>query len=180
MRESSKAALCGIISALAIVIMLSTYISPLLVYTAPPMAGLLLLIIIKELGYKWASGAYVTISLLSVFLIADKESSVFFTFFFGYFPILSIFLNSKIKNRALNLILKLICFNCALILALSMCIFVLGLSFDDIFSDGVAFTIAFIVAFEILFFIYNLLVSRLEDLYDIKLKKTIRKLFNIK
>ena len=52
MRESSKAALGGIIAALSVSIMLLTYISPLLVYTVPVISGLLLLIIVTEIGYK--------------------------------------------------------------------------------------------------------------------------------
>ena len=96
MRESSKAALGGIVAALAVVVMLATYISPLLVYTAPPFAGLLLIFIIKEIGYSWAFGTYAAVSLLSVFVIADKESAVFFTFFFGFYPILRSFLCKKI------------------------------------------------------------------------------------
>ena len=78
MRESSKAALGGIVSALAVIAMLVTYLSPLLVYTAPPLAGILLILIVNEIGYRWAFGTYVSISLLSVFLIADKESAVFY------------------------------------------------------------------------------------------------------
>ena len=63
MKESSKAALGGIVSALAVVVMLCTYISPLLVYTAPPFAGVLLLLIVNELGYKWSLGTFFAISL---------------------------------------------------------------------------------------------------------------------
>ena len=58
MRESSKAALCGMVAALAVVIMMITYISPVLVYTAPPFAGLILLLIVNEVGFSRAVGTY--------------------------------------------------------------------------------------------------------------------------
>ena len=74
--------------------MLITYFSPLLVYTAPPFAGILLIVIVNEIGYRWALGTYVAISLLSVFLIADKESAVYFTMFFGYYPILKLLMEN--------------------------------------------------------------------------------------
>ncbi len=64
MRESSKAALGGIIAALSVSMMLLTYLSPLLVYTAPVLAGLLLLIIVNEIGYRWAIGTYAAIGML--------------------------------------------------------------------------------------------------------------------
>jgi len=87
MRESSKAALCGIVAALAVVIMMITYISPVLVYTAPPFAGLILLLIVNEVSFSRAVGTYFAVSLLSLFLIADKEAATFFTCFFGFYPI---------------------------------------------------------------------------------------------
>ena len=98
MRESTKAALGGIVSALAVIVMLVTYLSPLLVYTAPPFAGILLILIVNELGNKWAVGTYVSISLLSIFFIADKESAVFFTMFFGYYPILKLWMDAHLKR----------------------------------------------------------------------------------
>ncbi|MBR3767891.1 MAG: hypothetical protein IKL10_06595 [Clostridia bacterium] len=180
MRESSKAALGGIVSALAIVIMLSTYISPLLVYTAPPFAGLLLLLIVNELGYKWSVGTYVSISLLSIFLIADKESAVFFTMFFGYFPILSVFFENRIKNKILRYIIKLKIFDISCFLSIMICIYVFGISYDDLTQDGLIFTIAFILLMNVLFVVYDILVVRLQQLYLIKFKKRFRKLFNIK
>lgn len=180
MRESSKASLCGIVSALAVVIMLSTYLSPLLVYTAPPFAGLLLLIIVNELGYKWSLGSYVTISLLSVFLIADKESAVFFTFFFGYYPILVVFLNKTVKIKALCIILKFLIFNASCIMSLLLSSFFFGIDGDDILSEGALYLVIFVFLLNVFFFIYDLLIVRLQLLYRIKLRKTIKKIFNIK
>ncbi len=180
MRESSKAALGGIIAALAVAVMLSTYISPFLVYTAPPVAGLLLLIIINEIDYKWAIGTFTAISFLAAFLIADKESSVFFTLFFGHFPISASFINEKVKNRFLNFMLKLFVYNVSCFSALSICIFVLGINFEDIFGDTAAMAVLFILLFEILFFVYNILLERLQQLYVLRFSKKIKKLFNIR
>lgn len=180
MRESSKAALGGIVSALAVVVMLSTYISPLLVYTAPPVAGLLLLIIINEIDYKWAIGTYAAISLLSVFIIADKESAIFFTLFFGHFPISATFIDRRLKSGIIKLFLKFTVFNISCASALALCIFVLGVSYSDIFGETLMLTVLFIVLFEILFFVYNILVARLQELYILKFRKKIKKLFNLR
>ena len=106
MRESTKASLGGIIAALSIVIMLLTYVSPLLVYTAPPFAGILLLIIINELGFRWSAATFAAVSLLSVFIIADKEAAVFYTMFFGYYPILVTVINKAVKNKLVNFVIK--------------------------------------------------------------------------
>lgn len=180
MRESSKAALCGIISSLAVVIMLSTYLSPFLVYTAPAFSGLLLLLIINELGCKWATGTYVTVSLISAFVIADKEASVFYIMFFGFYPILGYVLNKKIRNQLIRTVLKLISFNLSCLISFAVCMYVLSLDMSDITEGGLFFTITFAVLMNILFFIYDLLILRLQELYVKKLRKKFRKLFNIR
>lgn len=180
MKESSKAALGGIVSALAVVVMLCTYISPLLVYTAPPFAGVLLLLIVNELGYKWSLGTFFAISLLSVFIIADKESAVFFTMFFGYFPILSVFIKEKLKNKVIGYFIKLIIFNISCFAAVLVSVFVFGIKYDDITGEGIFYTISFIALMNLLFVVYNRLVDSLQMLYISRLQKRFRKLFNIK
>ena len=180
MRESSKAALSGIISALAVVVLLSTYISPFLVYTAPAFAGLLLLLILSEIGYKWALGSFFTISVLSLFLISDKEASVFFTMFFGYFPILSYFLSKKIKSGIIKIIIKFALFNISCILSYFLCIFIFGLPAEEITGEGIGYTIFLLISMNILFFLYDILSHRLLELYEKKFRKRFRKLFNLR
>lgn len=179
-RESSKAALCGIISALSVVIMLSTYLSPFLVYTAPAFAGLLLLLILNEIGYSWAIGTYFSISIVSLFIIADKESAVFFIFFFGFYPIIGYFFMNKLKNKVISWLLKIIVFNLSCFSAIIVCIFVLGVSFEDIISEGVFFTSVFVILLNVLFVVYDVLLLRLQELYIKKLRKRFCKLFNIR
>lgn len=177
MRESSKAALGGIISALAITVMLITYFSPLLVYTAPPFAGLLLIVIVNEMGNKWAFGTYAAISLLSVFLIADKESAVFFTMFFGYYPILKLIIDRKISLRPIRILLKLLIFNGSIFSAVWICMFVFSIDYDDITSNGPVMLILFVVLLNVLLFIFDILIGRIQFIYDAKFRKKIRKLF---
>ena len=180
MRESSKASLCGVTASLAIVILLSTYLSPFLVYTAPAFAGLLLLIIVNELGVKWGIGTYFTISLLSFFIISDKESAVFFTTFFGYFPILVHITEIKIKNTAARFITKLLIFNFSCILTLLICLYILGLESENLFAEGIAYKSVFIALMNIFFIVYDNLIKKLQTLYEHKFRKHLRKLFNIK
>lgn len=177
MRQSSKAALGGIVSALAVILMLITYISPLFVYTAPPLAGILLIPIIKECGAKWAVGTYAAISLLSVFIIADKESAVFFTLFFGYYPIFKLYVDKKIASRAVRIILKLLLYNFSVALSVAVCMFVFNISYDDFEDGGKIFFILFAVLLNVLLFVLDILISKLVILYDIKLKKLFRRVF---
>ena len=180
MRESTKAAFGGIISALSVIIMLITYLSPMLVYTAPPFAGLLLIIIVNELNKKWAFGTYVSVSLLSLFLIADKESAVFYTFFFGYYPVLHIIFEEKIRNRLLKIILKLIIFNTSVFAAVMVCQYIFNISYDDFNDLGKYSYIIFILLINILLLFYDILLKKMQILYKIKFRPKIKKIFGIK
>lgn len=177
MRESSKAALGGIVAALAVVVMLATYISPLLVYTAPPFAGLLLIFIIKEIGYSWAFGTYAAVSLLSVFVIADKESAVFFTFFFGFYPILRSFLCKKISIKPLSFFIGLVIFNISLIVSVWFCSYVFGIDYSEITSGGKSVIILFYGLMNVVFVVYDYLFLKLNVLYDRTLSGKVKKLF---
>ena len=177
MRESSKAALGGIISALAVVVMLVTYLSPLLVYTAPPFAGILLIVIVNELGYQWAVGTYVSISLLSVFFIADKEAAVFFTMFFGYYPILKIWMDGKLRSRFLRIVLKFLIFNASVAAAVALCIFVFHIPYDDFTEGGYVMLGVFWAMLNSLLVVYDFLITGLQNMYLRKFRKRIHRIF---
>lgn len=177
MRDSSKAALGGMIAALSIVVMLITYISPLLVYTAPPFAGLLLIVIVYEMGFGWACGTYAAISLLSVFLIADKEAALFFVMFFGYYPILKQLLTLKIKKQGIRLIVAFIIFNLSLACTVFLGEKFFSVDYSELTNGGKAFFILFWGLMNAVFFVYDFLTDRLSLLYRKKLQKKVRRLF---
>lgn len=177
MRESAKAALGGIVSALAVVVMLITYLSPLLVYTAPPFAGILLILIVNELGYKWGIGTYVSISILSVFFIADKESAVFFTMFFGYYPILKLWMDRHLKIKPLRVLLKLLIFNASVAASVAICIFVFHIPYDDFTEGGYILLVVFWVMLNFLLVVYDYLITALQNLYIRKFRKRLLKIF---
>ena len=177
MRESSKAALGGMIAALSVVIMLITYLSPLFVYTAPPFAGILLIVILEELDMKWAFGTYAAIALLSLFMIADKEAAVFFLCFFGYYPIIRASISTKINNKPFLFFIGLLLFNIACAAGVAICAFVLHIDYRDFYQSGKIFLAVSIVLMNLVFAIYDLLLSRVHLFYIKRVKSHIRKIF---
>ena len=177
MRESSKSALCGIIAALSVSIMLLTYISPFLVYAMPIFAGMFLIVILDELGGKWAFGTYTAVSLLSFFLIADKEAAVFYVLLFGYYPILRTWLNHKIRNRFLIILIKFIVFNFSLFASVAICSFVFNIDYSEFSEKGMIYLISVIILMYVLFFLYDFLLAVITKIYVLKAKDRIRKLF---
>ena len=177
MRESSKSALCGIIAALSVSIMLLTYISPFLIYAIPVFAGMFLIVILDEIGGKWAFGTYTAVSLLSFFLIADKEAAVFYVLLFGYYPILRAFVNAKIRSRILVFLIKFIVFGLSLFASVAVCSFVFNIDYSEFSEKGMIYLICVVVLMYALFFLYDFLLGVMTKLYILKVKDRIKKLF---
>ncbi|MCM1334386.1 MAG: hypothetical protein NC084_01530 [Bacteroides sp.] len=113
-RLSLSVAFCGIVSAFAVVMMFGSLI-PSFAYAVPAFAGILIYFVGEQLGRKWAYLSYLTVALLSFILIPELEADFFFLSFFGYYPTLRTAL-SRIKNRVLRYIVKLLIFNAAVVL----------------------------------------------------------------
>ncbi len=177
MRESSKSALCGIIAALSVSVMLLTYISPFLVYALPVFAGMFLIVILDEVGGKWAFGTYTAVSILSFFLLADKEAAVFYFMLFGYYPILSAFLSRKLKNRIIQLLIKIIVFTISLGASVAVSSFVFNVDYSEFSEKGKPYLILVIILMYMIFFLYDFLLSVLNLIYKKKMKGRINKLF---
>ena len=177
MRESSKAALGGMIAALSVVIMLITYLSPIFVYTAPPFAGLLLIVILEELNMKWAFGTYAAIGLLSLFMIADKEAAVFFVFFFGYYPMIRAYFRTRVHHKGVLFLIGWVIFNVACAAAIAICAFVFHIDYGDFYEGGKLMLALSVVMMNVLFVVYDFLLDRLHMVYRSRLKRKIQKIF---
>ena len=124
MKKSKRIALCGMLSAMALVIMLLAYF-PYMTFTLPALAGALFAIIMIEIGHKWAWGGYVTTAILSL-LLCEKEAAMLFVGFFGYYPIMKAYLE-HIRSLVLETILKFSLFNIAMVASYAIIIFVFGI-----------------------------------------------------
>ncbi len=128
-RISYRVALGGIVAAFCLVGMFLTGIFPLLYLVFPMISGVLLLIIVQEVGTPWAWVTYVTVSLLSLFVTYDKEAALIFIMFFGSYPIYQKYLN-RIKPLFLRILIKLLIFNVLMYAYFKFNVYVLGL--DDL------------------------------------------------
>ena len=106
LKTTFKVTISGVLSALSLVFMMLTSLVPLGTFAFPCMAGIVLMVIVVEAGHKWAWGAFICVSLLSLFLAGDKEAVVYYIMFFGYYPIIKGAIEGKIKTRAVQFVLK--------------------------------------------------------------------------
>lgn len=176
LNKSSKTALGGIIAAVSVVLMFLTSVIPTLTYAIPAAAGLLLLIMVIEIDKKWATVVYLSVSILSLLLIADKEAAVMYVAFFGYYPIIKQPIEKHL-NKYLCWIVKMLIFNVSVIASYLLLIYVFNLDTDDFGDFTKTAIILMYLAFNVVFVLYDVALTRLITAYLYRWQKHFRKIF---
>ncbi|MFI3326388.1 MAG: hypothetical protein R3Y35_09470 [Clostridia bacterium] len=149
-----KIAFSGIISSLAVVVMLFAGLIPIASLALPAIAGCLFIPVVVEIGEKWGYACFLVTAVLSFFLTADKEAFVIFILFFGYYPILySSF--CKIKSKFLAYLLKLIIFNIAAVLDYLVTTFILGIPQESIEVLGQYTLLVVLILANVVFVVFD-------------------------
>ena len=174
MRTSEKVkklALCGVLCALGVVVMLFGGVIPIAVYCCPALAAMLLVPIDCECGTKYGLTAYAVVAVLAVLLTADKETAAVFVFL-GYYPILKPYLDGlKKKSKALGLILKFTVFNA--IICVLFLLTKLFIETDEVYTP---MTIISAVLLENLFMVcYDVFLNATTVIYRYRIKGKIFK-----
>ncbi len=163
---SYRVALGGVISSLCVFSMFVSAAVPFLYLTMPMIAGALLTIIVVEVNKSWAFLTYAAVSLLSVFIIPNKEASLIFILLFGYYPILKQPIE-QIKNAILRNLTKFILFNIVAVIDFQITIHLLGLS--EITEEFEAFGKFGLYIFwsicNVIFFVYDYALNGCIELY---------------
>lgn len=175
MKQSSKTAICGMIAALSVVIMMLTII-PVMTYAAPAFAGILLMVVVIEINKKWAFGVYAAAGILSLLLATDKEAAVMYVAFFGYYPIIKAVLESKLP-RAVEWIVKFLIFNVTMVASYFVLIKVFGISMEDMNELGKYGPLILLALGNVVFLVFDIAITRIATLYIIKWQKQFRRLF---
>ena len=130
-KKTRQMALCGMLCALSVVVMLMGGLIPLATFCCPVVVGILFIPIVLECGPKLGLAAYVAVSVLSVLMGPDKEAA-FLLVFLGYYPRLTPRLD-RMRSRPLRLALKLLLFNLAIGAMYAFLFFVLHM--EDVAGD---------------------------------------------
>lgn len=162
-------------AALATVFMLVSYF-PYFTYAVPAIAGLFIMVVVIEIDCKWAFGAYLA-SVFPIFMFAEIESKFMYIGFLGFYPILKALLERK-RKPVTEWILKIICFNVAVLLIYFVLSKTIGFSADDFGTLGQYGVAILLVLGNIAFVLYDIAVSRMATVYmnliHQKLKKIIK------
>ncbi len=174
MKKTQKIALCGIFSALSIVIMLTAYF-PYATYAIAAVAGCSFAVITIETGRKWAFVSYLATAPL-VMLFCEKESATLFVGFFGYYCILKGLIEQYFKGFV-EWMLKILCFNTAMVLSYIFIVFVFEIPLNEGGDLGKWFIGVLLGLGNIVFVVYDIGLSRAIGGYIYKLHPKIAKIF---
>lgn len=167
MKTSLKVSIGGAIAALGLVLMFLTSLVPVGTYAFPTFAGILLVIIVIEIGYPFALSVFAATALLSFLLVSDKEAALLYTMFLGYYPILKALIE-RIKNRVLQYVVKFALFNACMIGAFYIAVFLLSIPEESFNLFGVYLPWVFLIIGNVFFLFYDFCITRLVTLYLMK------------
>lgn len=169
-----KVALCGVISALALVLMLLTGLIPVGTYAFPVFSGVLLSVIVIELNAKWAMAVYFAVSVLSFFLSGDKEAVLYFIAFFGFYPVLKGTIE-RIRALWVQYLLKYAVFNACIVGAFYAGLYLLQIPQESFELFGIYLPWVFLIFGNIVFLLYDKCVTILIVRYIKDLRQKIIK-----
>ena len=121
--QAKEMALCGVMAALAVVIMCMGTLIPLATFICPMLCMVTLCIVLRLTGTRMAWAWYLCVGILSVLLAPDKEAAAVFVFL-GYYPIIK----PVFDRGKLAFLWKLLYFNAAVLLMYGALIYVFGMT----------------------------------------------------
>lgn len=160
LNKSAQVAFCGMAVALSAVLMFLTGLIPIATYGLPALAGLPCMVVVVEMGIRWAWPVYGAVSLLSLFLAGDKEAVVLYILFFGYYPILKALLE-RLRISVIAWILKFFVFNVAMIAGFFLAVSILGIPTESFLVFGSATPLVLLLAGNFVFLLYDVTLSGL-------------------
>lgn len=169
---SYRVALGGIVAALCLITMLMAGVFPVLYIAAPMVAGVLLVILVEEVSTGWALLTYAATSVLSMFVVPDKEATLMFLLFFGYYPLLRPAIR-KLPNKLLQFLAKLALFQLFLVADYLLTVYVLGMPTFDEFAVWVLPLLD--AAATVVFLLYDSLLDGLTMFYRRVVRKRLRR-----
>lgn len=175
--ESQKIALCGVLGALSVVVMLLGAALQIGTYAAPMFAAFLLVPVLEEYGPRYALLLYATVSILAVLLVPETELALFYLLVVGYYPVLRRVL-CKLKPAALRWGLTLLIFNGATAAVYLLLFALFGPAvWQELTADGMAFLVLLLLIGNLAFFLCDRALAAIMRYYHLVLRKRLKHFF---
>ena len=170
--QSGRIALAGMLSALAVVILTLGSLVDVVELSAAALASFAVMVAVLELGTGWAVGVFAVSAVLSLLLFPMRIATVTFALFFGYYPVLKVYLD-KLRVRPLRWAVKFACFNAFLVLAALLLGEIAGLEAEV--GEAKWLYGALLALGNATLAVYDVAVARISLLYIKKCKNRMRK-----
>lgn len=172
--QSGRMALCGVLAALTVAILLAGTALGIGTYAAPMLASFLLIPALVEYGPRTALTQYVASAVLAVLLVPDPELSLFYALVLGPYPAEKMLLD-RIRPAVLRWAAKVAVFNgsAALMYALLWLVFWPGMT--DLMPGTAALTVAFVLLCNLAFVMCDRAVAALTLVYRLRLRRYWKK-----
>ena len=174
MKSSVKVALGGAVAALGLVLMFLTAILPFGTFAFPTFAGMLLVVIVIEIGYGFSVAVYTVTAVLSFLLVPDKEAALIYTAFLGFYPIIKSLIE-RLPNKVMQIVIKLILFNACMIGAFFIAINLLSIPKESFNLFGVYLPYVFLILGNFAFLLYDFCITRVVTIYLFKWHDKVNK-----
>ncbi len=174
MKSSVKVALGGAVAALGLVLMFLTAIIPFGTFAFPTFAGMLLVVIVIEIGYGFSVAVYAVTAVLSFLLVPDKEAALIYTAFLGFYPIIKSLIE-RLPNKVMQIVIKLILFNACMIGAFFIAINLLSIPKESFNLFGVYLPYVFLILGNFAFLLYDFCITRVVTIYLFKWHDKVNK-----
>lgn len=168
MINSRQMALCGLLSALAVVILLLGGMMGIGTFAAPVLAMAALLPILEECGPGASGTAYAAVSILALLLAPDRELALVYAGF-GWYPILRPHI-ARIPSRLLRLLARLAVCNTVTAALYGLLLRLMGLT-ADLAEASRLLNMALLVMGNAVFLLLDLALARLTGLWRRKLRR---------
>lgn len=158
MRSEAKImALCGILAALAVVIMAMGTLIPVATFVCPMLCMMVGRLVVAACGDRAAWAWYGAVTILGLLLAPDKEAAAVFAFL-GYYPIVK----PKLDRMKPAWLWKLLLFNGAILSMYALLIRVFGMA--EISAEyeelGAAMTAVMLVLGNVTFFLLDMVLGK--------------------
>ena len=166
--KSREIALCGMLNALAVVLMNLGSLVPLATFCTPLLAMLVLLPVLEEYGPRMGWAAWVSVSILSLLLVTDRETALVYVFF-GWYPMVRPKV-AAIKSKVLRFGVKLLICNGLIFTLYGLVLRLMGLTADLLESTRLMNALLLILG-NLVFFLMDLVLQRMTLVWTVKLRK---------
>ena len=163
-----KIVVAGVLAALSVIILYLGCAIEVLDLTMSAIVSLLVVVIVIEMGYKYAWLTYIATSILSIILLPQKSPAIFYACFMGFYPIIKSYLE-RINSALVRWIIKLVVGNAALALMFIL----MSLFLPDEFEGGWLMLVTYLLGI-IAFLMYDVALSKLITLYFVRIRDRIK------